>query len=153
MIPAMMIAAAVLAIVVSTPVQEKDFAPPNRTLDVYERVLRFYRPPAGQSRWIARERIDPPGGPAFDMEEIAELLRRLGPGPFCASEIPRTCRSDRGGLLRLSPIKDLGGGRVSVVVAYESRAPYSPAIVTRQMFVLGQEGDSWRILRRETPAR
>jgi hypothetical protein len=121
-------------------------------LAILEKVVGFYRPPRSQARWLDRELLPASPGSAaasLDAETLAELLRRVGTGAFCASDARQACRAARGGRLTLSPVYRIDDTHARVVVAFESVWPNGPSIRTTQTFLLRRDAGGWRIERRE----
>jgi hypothetical protein len=119
---------------------------------IYETVLRFYRPPGNQSRWLDRRLLaDAPGDTAADLldREFAEgLVARLG-SHFCLLERPERCPRKNGAELQLSDIYVRRADEVRVVVA--CRLVFRHAGVMdngNQVFILRRTSKGWRIVDR-----
>ena len=114
---------------------------------VYTTALRFYDPPRGQRRWLESPMIDESGAPTgvpLDPALAADLLERLG------DDFQPWTRSARGsgGRVALSPIRAVAPDTFRVTVGYRHRTPYAEGPATFQSFLVGRDGEGWRILAR-----
>ena len=143
------------------PTEQSSVAPAD-VFPIYERVLRFYRPPRNQSRWLDL-RLLPTAPDDRAIQPLAyplaaQLVHALGRG-FCmldsAAAGMKPCgRSNSsegflGAELRLSEIYASAPDRVRVVVS--CRLVWAPHVTTdngSQAFIVGRTADGWRILDR-----
>ena len=114
---------------------------------VYTTALGFYDPPRGQRRWLESPMIDESGGPtgvALDPTLAADLLERLG------DDFQPWTKSARGsgGRLAVSPIRGVAPDTFRVTVGYRHRTPHAEGPATFQSFLVGWDGEGWRILAR-----
>ena len=137
-----------------------DSVPEQVRTAVYRSLVRtFFRPVAGQARWIdpqplgekrgaadsaihavSDDELPPDAGWAAGIAEAAALERVCVLGGA-----EDGCRGRKGGVLRFSPVYAAGPGRVRVYVRY---TPHGGAEgpVTEQRFTLAQRSDYWRIV-------
>jgi hypothetical protein len=118
---------------------------------VYGQVLRFYRPPRNQRRWLDPALLRAAGDTAARRLEprMAERLVAAAGPSFCLLGGPDPRRGSSGAELRLSPIRAGASGRVLVVVA--CRLVQFPGVridVPGQEFVLERSPRGWRIVDR-----
>ena len=126
---------------------------------VYRSLIRdFFRPVAGQARWIDPQPLGEKRGTADstinavaddelppDAGWAASILEAAGMERVCMLGGDETgCTGRKGGVLRLSPVYAAGPDRVHVYVRY---TPHGGAVgpVTEQRFTLRKRGDYWRI--------
>ena len=114
---------------------------------VYTTALRFYDPPRGQRRWLESPMIDESGGPtgvALDPALAVDLLERLGNDfqPWTTSA------RGSGGRVAGSPLRAVAPDTFGVTVGYRHRTPYAEGPATFQAFLVGRDGEGWRILAR-----
>ena len=114
---------------------------------VYTAALRFYDPPRGQRRWLESPMIDESGAPtgvALHPTLAADLLERLG------DDFRPWTKSARGsgGRVALSRIRAVAPDTFRVTVGYRHRTPYAEGPATFQSFLVGRDGERWRILAR-----
>lgn len=116
-------------------------------IDVYATALRFYDPPPGQRRWLESPMIDEigdPTGAALDPSLVGDLVERLGDDFRPGTESAR----GSGGLLRVSPLRAVAPDTFRVTVRYRHRTAYAEGPATFQSFLVGRDGEGWRILAR-----
>ena len=137
-----------------------DSVPEQVRTAVYRSLVRtFFRPVAGQARWIDPQPLGEKRGSA-DSAIHAVSDDELPPDAGWAAGIAEAvalervcvlggaedaCRGRKGGVLRFSPVYAAGPGRVHVYVRY---TPHGGAEgpVTEQRFTLAQRSDYWRIV-------
>jgi hypothetical protein len=122
--------------------------PARETRDIYQAVLRFYRPGPGRARWLDSVLLPsvPSGNNRITFPDLAaSLVEELGASYCVLSE--RDCRGTRsGGTLRVSPVYQVDSQRVRVVVQFTSMDPYGPETSNSQVFLLARDAaGAWRI--------
>ena len=136
-----------------------DSVPDQTRRDVYRSLLRdFYRPTAGQARWIDPRPLGEKRGVsdsairAMSDDEMppdagwaALVVEASGMERVCVlGGAEDSCAGRKGGVLRLSPVYAAGPEQVHVYVRY---TPHGGAAgpVTEQRFTLVRRDEYWRI--------